>query len=181
MFDHPEDGHDPASRLHDLRQGSRSVADYTVEFRILAAESSWGELALQSAYRRGLCETIKDLIIQKKPPTLNALIFLALQVDDRVQERKRERARSGATHRSTTSRNSRVVYKLTSAEDPRSPSYSPQQPVSDDEDMQTGVERKRLTTAERDRRMESRQCLYCGDGNHYIRTCPRRPKDRARQ
>ena len=93
VFEHPVDGTDAASRLHGIRQGTRSVADYTVEFRILAAESGWGDVALLSAYRRGLSETIKDLILQKRPPTLDALIALALQVDDRLRERNLERAR----------------------------------------------------------------------------------------
>ena len=180
VFEHPEDGRDSASRLHELRQGTRSVADYTVEFRILAADSSWDELALQSAYRRGLSDAIKDTIIQKKPPSLNALILLALQVDDRVQERRRERARSSAAHRSTTSKNSRVVYKRSSVEEPRSSSSSSRQPASDDEDMQlAGGKNKRLTATERDRRMRSHQCLYCGANDHYIRTCSLRPKDGA--
>ena len=125
VFDHPEDGHDAATRLHDLRQGSRSVADYTVEFRILAAESAWGEVALQSAYRKGLSENIKDLILQKRPPTLNALITLALQVDERVQERRRKRARAGSTHRPTVPKTSSVVVGETSKRDSRSPASSP--------------------------------------------------------
>merc|ERR1712055_1028288 len=99
VFNHPEDGRNAAARLHDLRQGTRSVADFTVEFRTLAAESGWDELALQSAYRRGLSDAIKDTIVQKKPPSLNALILLSLQVDERIQERKRERARNSTSQR----------------------------------------------------------------------------------
>ena len=180
VFDHPEDGRNAASRLHDLRQGTRSVADYTVEFRILAAESFWDELALQSAYRRGLSDAIKDTIVQKKPPSLNALILLALQVDDRVQERKRERARNSASHRTTTPKTSDVTYQWGPAERPRS--SFPNQPASDEDDMEVGPRRfKRLTRAQRNGRLAAHQCLYCGASDHYIHSCSRRPKDRARQ
>uniref|UniRef100_A0A674NB00 CCHC-type domain-containing protein n=1 Tax=Takifugu rubripes TaxID=31033 RepID=A0A674NB00_TAKRU len=67
VFEHPTYGEDAASRLLALQQGSRSVAEYTLEFRILAAESRWGETALRSAYRRGLSEAIKDLIERAQP------------------------------------------------------------------------------------------------------------------
>ena len=53
VFDHPSDGHNAASCLHSLCQGSRSVAEYAVEFRIIAARSGWGDEALKSAFRRG--------------------------------------------------------------------------------------------------------------------------------
>uniref|UniRef100_A0A674NAP1 CCHC-type domain-containing protein n=1 Tax=Takifugu rubripes TaxID=31033 RepID=A0A674NAP1_TAKRU len=67
VFEHPTYGEDAASRLLAHQQGSRSVAEYTLEFRILAAESRWGETALRSAYRRGLSEAIKDLIERAQP------------------------------------------------------------------------------------------------------------------
>ena len=57
-FDHPSCGADAAGRLHSLSQGSRSVAEYTLEFLTLAADA-----ALRSAYRRGLSEITKDLIV----------------------------------------------------------------------------------------------------------------------
>lgn len=49
-----------AAALWCLRQGSRSVANYAIEFRILVAESGWHEIALQGAFIPGLSEEIKD-------------------------------------------------------------------------------------------------------------------------
>ncbi|XP_037609788.1 uncharacterized protein LOC119478845 [Sebastes umbrosus] len=40
VFDHPVQGKEAANRLLSLRQGSKSVAEYAVEFRILAAENN---------------------------------------------------------------------------------------------------------------------------------------------
>uniref|UniRef100_A0A674P5X9 Gypsy retrotransposon integrase-like protein 1 n=1 Tax=Takifugu rubripes TaxID=31033 RepID=A0A674P5X9_TAKRU len=96
VFEHPTYGEDAASRLLALQQGSRSVAEYTLEFRILAAESRWGETALRSAYRRGLSEAIKDLIVRDRPSSLNELITLSLQMDERLRERRQERAQRAA-------------------------------------------------------------------------------------
>ena len=44
-----------AKTLLDLRQGNQSAADYTIQFRTLAAESGWGEQALH-----GLADRFKD-------------------------------------------------------------------------------------------------------------------------
>ena len=50
VFDHPVRGKEASSRLLSLRQGSDSVAQFALNFRILAAESGWDETALQSVF-----------------------------------------------------------------------------------------------------------------------------------
>ena len=99
VFDHPTQGSDAAGRLHTLCQGTRSVADYTLEFRTLAADSGWDDAALRSAYRRGLSEELKDLLVRDQPTSLNDLATLAHRLDDRLRERRLERAQliSGQT------------------------------------------------------------------------------------
>lgn len=59
-FDHPVRGRDAAQRLLCLRQGSRSVAEFAVEFRIAAAESGWNDESLWGAFISGLSDTIRD-------------------------------------------------------------------------------------------------------------------------
>ncbi|KAM9744608.1 uncharacterized protein ACNS7B_011757 [Menidia menidia] len=178
VFDHPMDGPDAASRLHSISQGSRSVADYSLEFRTLAADSAWDDNALRSAYRRGLNEAVKDLIIRDRPSTLSELISLALLMDDRLRERRRERAK-----RCGEEPHSRVSHSIR-GEPPRdafSPSHtSPKTtplPGGQDEPMELG--RSRLSKEEREQRMRDRLCLYCGRPGHQIRSCPIRPKGPA--
>ena len=171
VFDHPLDGADSASKLLTITQGSRSVADYAVEFRILAAESRWDDAALMCAFRRGLNDSVKDLIIRDQPETFAMLVQLALQVDDRLRERRSERSRrpnppNSFSTRSTTSQ-SRVQ--------PR-PQHSPRR-SSEAEPMQIG--RSRLTPDVRSLRLRNRWCLYCGAEDHQIKACPVRPKDSA--
>ena len=91
-FDHHSCGADAAGRLHTLSQGSRSVAEYTLDFRTLAADSHWDDTALPSAYRKGLSKEIKDLIVRDRPSSTQDLISLALTMDSRLHERRRERA-----------------------------------------------------------------------------------------
>ena len=173
VFDHPPDGHDSASRLHSMCQGSRSVADYAVEFRILAAKSGWGDEALKSAFRRGLNDSVKDLILRDRPTTLAELISLSLKVDDRLRERRIEKRNRSPP---SVPRESRTVV-------PRPTSVSQHTPVSaskfptavqEIEPMQLG--HSRLTQAMRDHRMQNRLCLYCGKSGHFIQQCDVRPK-----
>ena len=174
VFDHPPDGLDSATRLHSLSQGTRSVAEFAVEFRILAARSRWGDEALRSAFRRGLNESIKDLILRDQPATLSELIALALKVDDRLRERRLEK--SARPSPSTT----RVARPFTPREHPTTPNsaltqHTPFSSVPEAEPMQLG--RSRLSQTERDHRMQNRLCLYCGKTGHFIQSCDARPKD----
>ena len=98
VFDHPTQGSDAAGRLHTLCQGTRSVADYTLEFRTLATDSGWDDAALRSAYQRGLSEEIKDLLVRDQPTSLNELATLAHRLDDRLRERRLERAQRIQLH-----------------------------------------------------------------------------------
>ena len=60
VFDHPVRGKEAGSQLLSLRQGRDSVSQYAVDFRILAAECTWDQAALQSVFLRGLADEIKD-------------------------------------------------------------------------------------------------------------------------
>ena len=180
-FDHHPGGADAAGRLHTLSQGSCSVAEYTLEFRTLAADSRWDDAALLSAYRRGLSEEIKDLIVRDRPSSTQDLIDLALTMDSRLHERRRERAQhprgaSGVSGPRTGPRNSspHAASPAPSLPQPRPPLT---RPLGEDEPMQLG--RSRLTPEIREQRMRDRLCLYCGKTGHLIRTCPTRPKDPA--
>lgn len=86
VFDHPLGGKEAASRLLFLQQGSRSVADYAVEFQMLAMESRWDEPF------SGSSDMIRDeLAVRDKVNSLNELISLATRLDNRMRERCRER------------------------------------------------------------------------------------------
>lgn len=144
-------GRQAVSQLLDLRQGNSSASDYAVNFRILAAESGWGDSALQAIFLKGLAGELKDeLAVCDECHPLNSLIDLTIRIDSRIRERARERQgmergrfRIGAQFHSPDSF-------------PRSPTAShytqEQSPQPKDEPMQLG--RTRLTPAERQHRMQ---------------------------
>ena len=175
VFDHPVKGREAMNRLFSLKQGSGSVASFSVDFRILAAECGWDEPALMTMFARNLSEELKDELASRDDTTsLEQLIALAIRLDNRLRERRRERA-----HR-TRSPAPSAGPGLSA---PTSPSWSPARPsapsLPSEEPMQLG--RARLSPTERQRRMQLRLCLYCGLAGHYAATCRSSPKDHAHQ
>lgn len=175
VFDHPVQGKEASKRLLCLNQGAHSVAEYSVEFRTLAAEAGWDDSALQTVFINGLSEQLKDELALKDEATdLDSLISTAIKLDNRLRERRRERTnRSSNQSRTPMPRNSSLV----SPNPPTSVQSDPGN--SGEEPMQLG--RAKLTPAERFRRIKSGECIYCGQLGHYLATCPTRPKDGAHQ
>lgn len=181
VFHHPVSGRDATKRLLSLRQGSRSVAEYSVEFRTLAAEAGWNDTALQGVFQTGLTDSVKDeLAVRDESANLDELVSLAIRLDNRLRERRRERA-----SRSPGSLHSRPVssplarFRSETFPSPSAPSevFSPL--LSSEEPMQLG--RARLTPQERLRRIREGLCVYCAHSGHFVDTCPQRPKEGARQ
>lgn len=67
-----------SDRLFSVRQGTRSVAKYSVEFCTLSAESGWNEPALQSAFCRVLSDSVRDAH-DTRPASLNEVIDHAIE------------------------------------------------------------------------------------------------------
>lgn len=157
-FDHPDHGGNAVKRLLNLRQGSRSVADF-VEFRTLAADSKWNDEDLKGAFLNGLSEQLTDELASRDEPTnFDYLVSLAIRLDNRVRERRRERA--GRPHTPLSS---------------REPQASPIS--SDVEPMQLG--RACLSPTEQLHGMRAGECLYCDQSGHFLAACPVWPKDMA--
>lgn len=65
------------------------------EFRTLAAESGWNDEALQRSFLYALSSSLKDELAACDEPRSLELIALAIRIDNRLHERRRERSRSG--------------------------------------------------------------------------------------
>ncbi|XDV31031.1 hypothetical protein PO909_033808 [Leuciscus waleckii] len=84
VFDRAVAGKEAARRLADLKQGDCSVADYSIEFRTLAAEYNWKQEAQWDMFLHGLADRVqKEIYMLDLPSRLNGLIDLALRVDAR--------------------------------------------------------------------------------------------------
>ena len=84
-------GPDTSGGLLGLRQGSCSVTDYAIDFRIRARRSEWNQAAQVDAFLLGLADYIKDeLVSYDLPASLDEIIALASRVDRRIQARHHE-------------------------------------------------------------------------------------------
>ncbi|KAG1927325.1 retrotransposable element [Pimephales promelas] len=161
VFDRAVSGREAARTLTELRQGERSVSDFSIEFRTLAAECGWNEEAQWDMFLHGLADHVqREIYALDLPTTLNGLIDLALRVDARL---------------------SRVERRVTSTRTfggvdvPRSSGRDVVSPLFDPEPMQVG--RARLSREERERRRSQGLCLYCGGAGHYAYNCPEEAGD----
>ncbi|KAI2651826.1 Transposon Tf2-6 polyprotein [Labeo rohita] len=76
----------------EMKRGERSVSDYSIEFRTLAAECQWNEEAQWDMFLHGLADRVQNEIYALDlPDTLNGLIDLALRVDSRLSRAERRR------------------------------------------------------------------------------------------
>ncbi|KAI4884140.1 hypothetical protein NFI96_009880, partial [Prochilodus magdalenae] len=172
VFDHPDEGRETGDQLFQLQQGSRSVAQYALAFRTIAAGSGWNETALRTAYRNGLNLDIrKELAYRVDGLSLEELIALTIRLDQLRQG-------SAPTSRRPTAARA-VPLPLPAAPetrpppDPRSPpGLTAEEPMQVDSSRFTAGGRAR----ERARRLLGGLCLYCGGSGHLIRNCSIRPQ-----
>jgi len=105
-FHHPLSHDNASKRLLNLRQGTQSVAEFLIEIRILAAETGWGSDTLRGILLNALSDQIKDqLAFRDEPSSFEELAALVIRVDNRIQERKREK--DSNSHKPLRERSSR--------------------------------------------------------------------------
>ena len=172
VFDHHTPGREAARGLLTLRQGNSRVSDHSIRFRILAADSGWNQDALFDTFLRSLSDDIQDQLAPLDLPSdFESLVDLAIKIDNRLHDRRTERART-----SMRMLPPRARPETTCHPQPPAPAGTVA-PASSEEPMQLG--RTSLTPEERRRRRDEGRCFYCGELGHLNAGCPL--KDRAHQ
>ncbi|RXN13742.1 Pol poly [Labeo rohita] len=54
VFEYPAGGKDISTQLLQLSQGTRTAADYAIEFRTIAAQSGWNDISLKAVFQKSL-------------------------------------------------------------------------------------------------------------------------------
>ena len=156
-----------AARLIRQLTQKASTAQYYAEFQQLASKLDWNDNALGSAFYEGLKDIVKDNM-ENPPDTYPALVEKAIQVDNRLFERRMEK-RGGGWHGRTENRG-------TYHHDPMDVSLMQQGPPSRGNNRFRGRGRKPLTDNERERRKKDNLCYTCGKSGHRARECDSRPQ-----
>ena len=167
VFDDPNRCATAEAKLHNLRQGRRSVAEYTTEFRRWISDTNWNPAAQKSQFRQGLSEQVKDELARvESPDDLEAFIKLCIRIDQRLTERRKERlgilGSNGGMRFSTTQYPPKVSRFTPDSDTP--------------EPMQVDALKRSITTQEKERRRSENLCLRCGDSGHYAVNCPNKFK-----
>ena len=161
VFDLGSSASEANGAMMTIRQGNRTVADYSIDFRTLARRSSWNMAAQVDAFLHSLEDYVKDVLVSHdQPRTLDEAIDLAVRIDRRVRTRRQERGRSNLPS---------VCTQSGPAARPSSSATS-HSLLDSPEPMEIG--RASLSATERQRRLSSNLCLYCGGDGHRVATCP---------
>ncbi len=157
-------GREAAKALVTLRQGRRSVSDYAIDFRTLAADSGWNQLALVDAFFNGLSERLKDhLTPLDLPSELEALIALASRIDKRLLQRERMRLHPVSQRQGFVSSGPSSPPQTTAPVKPVTTAHESEEP------MQIG--HIRLSPEECLRRRNEGRCIYCAQLGHFLSNC----------
>uniref|UniRef100_A0A8C6LVF1 Gypsy retrotransposon integrase-like protein 1 n=1 Tax=Nothobranchius furzeri TaxID=105023 RepID=A0A8C6LVF1_NOTFU len=142
-------------KLMKLSQGRRTVADLAVEFRTLAARTTWDEDALIGVFTEALNDRIRNqLALCPEPKSLDELIKLAISVDKRHREVRRTEVVTSPS----------IPGNFIGTRGRSTPD-----PLPTDEPMQMG--RAKLSQEEKEHRRRMGLCLYCGLSGHYVNNC----------
>ncbi len=156
VFDRAASGREAARLLAELRQGDRSVTDFSIEFRTLAAECRWNSEAQWDMFFHGLADYVKDEIYALELPTsLDGLVSLAIRVDARLQQRSPRARRASAVNRLD---HPPISYRDADVG------------FAEPEPMQMG--RSSLSLEEKRTRRNEGLCRYCGAAGHFAAQCP---------
>lgn len=164
-------------RLLDLKQ-TTSVANFSSEFRRLAAHVRINEEGLVALFRRGLKPQIQDELakIRERFTTVNAMSETAIRIDQRFFARKQiARSAHGAPFRFVPQGGSSRFVPHANRPSARETVSAPSRPFERDPNaMEIGsaTRYKPLTTEEREHRIRQHLCLYCGKDGHVAKSCP---------
>ncbi|KAB2572392.1 Retrotransposon-derived protein PEG10 [Lasiodiplodia theobromae] len=151
-FEDKDQYQDAAHRIQTLKQ-TGSAATYTTQFRLYASRLQWPDNVLKMLYYEGLKDHIKDEFARTKlPDSYQEVVRIAIQLDTRLYDRRREATRSNRP--------------AANSSQPRN-TTSPGEPMDLDSVRRNGP----LSQEEKDRRRKEDLCLRCGKKGHYARQC----------
>ena len=149
-------------KLQRLRQ-SGSMVDYIATFRSLSSRVQWNEPALVARFKDGLSDEVKLLLAAQWHSLKTIKATQAAATTAYLNSQAHNRFRGRFQHKQVT-----PMARKSHMSTPQAPSSGPA-PMDLD-----SIKTRRLTPDEKQRRRDQGLCLYCGEGNHFAQSCPKK-------
>lgn len=155
VFEYPPGDKDISTQLLHITQGNRTAADYAIEFRTLAAQSGWNDVALKSIFYNSLNVNLQiELACCRGDFSFFELVNMTIKIDNLLRQTPKNKATKVSTRTSITS--------------------VPSTTQLQEEPMQLTV--SRYTEKERAKQRQNRLCFYCGEPGHRSLGCHHKTK-----
>lgn len=163
-----------ARKLKNLKQ-TGSASAYRTEFDNICQYLTWNDTALKSSFYDGLRPEVKDALayVLDEPSKFSDYQDLVIRIDQRLYDRKVE-ARGGTSNKSNDNKKKTTGHNQSSNKSNSDKPTPKTDPGAMDLDGTNNRKFKPLTPAERQRRMENKLCLYCGEPGHRAQDCPKK-------
>jgi Retrotransposon gag protein len=153
------------AKLGQLRQHPGTMVEYISKFRNLAGRVGWNEAALVARFKDGLSSEVKSLMA----PQWHALRTLSDTMTSASTAYQNTLFQQKNRPRPSLSKNNLLPQSLRSRPTPIASSSPAPSPMDLD-----NVRAKKLTATEKQHRRDNGLCMYCGGGNHFAASCPKK-------
>lgn len=155
---------DARFKLEKLQQGRSPVTQYVANFEQYAYLTEYNEVALLENFYGGLNEDIKGLLIHEdRPTTLPRMKERVIELDRRLQERRREKL----GFKTWTPNTGRPRYQDNRRTEPMDLDALQQRRPVKGKQLKHG----KLSKKDREYRLANNLCLYCGKAGHRATEC----------
>jgi len=163
--------------VHSLMQRNRDFVTYLTEFERYRADVEWDDRALLHALKHGISKELDQALLSHSTDNLSLqeFITLATEVDNKLRTMMAKHALRYSSRPATTATRPAPPRSFTNPAPTPAPAASQSTATGTHAGpMDLSANSRRLSPAEKARRMKEGLCWYCGDANHIACNCPRK-------
>jgi hypothetical protein len=151
------------NKIESLKQ-TKSCREYTVEFRKYMAKSGFNDHGLTRCYRKGLKPNLQQMLIQAGNfDSVELMMKEAIRLDDDLWALTRD---ANQINKSKNPGSTKFENQADKNKNRNHPYKDPSKNNKQIKESFNGKKRGPITPEERQRRLDNKLCLYCGEKDH---------------
>lgn len=164
VFEYPAGGRSASAQIIPMSQNHRPIAEYSIEFRTLAAQSGWNDNALKEVFQNSLdAELQAELACKGESSTFSEYITLTIHIDNLMRNAPaRPKGRASSNSQISTPKPMNTPVSSPTTVEPMQLGYAP------------------ISSEEHERRRDCNLCFYCGNAGHRRNSCPAKTPHHAK-